>query len=79
MDKLTEEDLARIRTRGSVVIKDVVDDAEATEWKNLLDEFVKKNPVEGKIWSSVSLVSALVNTDIAFPGFPEGNKQFFQL
>ena len=58
LDKLTEEDLARIRTRGSVVIKDVVDDAEATEWKNLLDEFVKKNPVEG---------------------FPEANKQFFQL
>jgi hypothetical protein len=58
LDNLTSEEIASIKTKGSLVIKDVVDDSEVTSWKAFLDDFVKKNPVEG---------------------FPEADKQFFQL
>lgn len=38
-----------IKRRGSVVIKDVVPDEQATGWKDQLREFVTKNPdVDGK-------------------------------
>ncbi|TFK35599.1 hypothetical protein BDQ12DRAFT_611456 [Crucibulum laeve] len=56
---LSNEEIEKIRRRGSVVIKDVVDDAEAVAWKESLEEFIKANP------------------DVE--GFPENDKQFFQL
>jgi hypothetical protein len=41
--------LNKIRQRGSVVIRDIVDDEEAISWRKALEEFVKVNPkVEGK-------------------------------
>lgn len=33
-----------IKRKGCLVIRDVVDDAQAREWKTTLDEFVKINP-----------------------------------
>ncbi|KAF9460315.1 DUF1479-domain-containing protein [Collybia nuda] len=48
LDKLSEEELENIKRRGTVVIKDVVDDAEAIQWRLSLEEFIKANPdVEG--------------------------------
>ena len=48
LNKLTEEDKTRIKQRGCVVIRNVVDDAEALQWKQDLVEFAKANPdVEG--------------------------------
>lgn len=44
LDKLKSEDIALIKQRGSLVIRNVVDDAEAAAWKTSLDEFVKANP-----------------------------------
>lgn len=41
---MTPEQLANIKRKGALVIRDVVDDAQATEWKASLDEFVKTNP-----------------------------------
>ncbi|EKM54672.1 uncharacterized protein PHACADRAFT_258661 [Phanerochaete carnosa HHB-10118-sp] len=58
LENLPQEKLDVIRRRGCVVIKDVVDDVEATSWKDDLREYVKANPVQG---------------------FPEEDKQFFQL
>ncbi|KZT20478.1 DUF1479-domain-containing protein [Neolentinus lepideus HHB14362 ss-1] len=43
--KLLEEDtLNNIKRRGCVVIRNVVDDAEATGWKKALEEYVATNP-----------------------------------
>jgi hypothetical protein len=48
LDNLKPEQVNDIKRKGSVVIKDIVDDAEAMSWKTSLDEFVKANPnVEG--------------------------------
>ncbi|RDB26364.1 Uncharacterized protein YbiU [Hypsizygus marmoreus] len=48
LDKLSREEIERIKRRGSVVIKDVVPDAEAIQWKDALEDFIKSNPdVEG--------------------------------
>ncbi len=45
---LKPEDVDRLKTRGCVVIKNVVDDEEAISWKQDLETFVKANPdVEG--------------------------------
>jgi len=44
LDKLTPEQVAVIRRKGSVVIKGVVDDKEAEGWKTSLEEFIKTNP-----------------------------------
>ncbi|KAH0585537.1 hypothetical protein J132_07648 [Termitomyces sp. J132] len=44
LDKLEEEEVNKIRRRGSVIIRDVVHDAEAIRWKTQLEEFVKTNP-----------------------------------
>jgi hypothetical protein len=41
---LKPEQIDDIKRKGSVVIKDVVDDAEAMSWKASLEEFVKTNP-----------------------------------
>ncbi|KAJ7710084.1 hypothetical protein B0H14DRAFT_3641410 [Mycena olivaceomarginata] len=44
LDKLSETQIAEIKRKGTVVIKDVVDDAQARAWKTSLEEFVKANP-----------------------------------
>ncbi|KAK7461877.1 hypothetical protein VKT23_008311 [Stygiomarasmius scandens] len=59
LSSLSPEKVNEIRRKGTVVIRDVVDDADAISWKQQLKEFVAANP------------------DIE--GFPENNKQFFQL
>jgi hypothetical protein len=59
LSSLSDERVEEIRRIGSVVIKDVVDDAEARAWQESLKGFVKANPNVG--------------------GFPEGDKQFFEL
>ncbi|KAK7037759.1 hypothetical protein VNI00_010720 [Paramarasmius palmivorus] len=47
LSSLPASRVEEIKRKGSVVIRDVVDDAQAAAWKRELDEFVKKNPVEG--------------------------------
>ncbi|KAF5379767.1 hypothetical protein D9615_005720 [Tricholomella constricta] len=48
LDKVGEEEMEKMKRRGSVVIRDVVPDAEAIRWKELLEEFIRVNPdVEG--------------------------------
>ncbi|KAF8645864.1 hypothetical protein AX16_007522 [Volvariella volvacea WC 439] len=48
LDKLSEEEVENIRKKGSVVIRDIVDDEQAREWKDSLEEFIRENPdVEG--------------------------------
>ena len=48
LDKLSEERLSTIRRKGCVVIRNVVDDGEASGWKKELKEYVNSNPVEGR-------------------------------
>lgn len=48
LDTLSESERQNIRTRGSVVIRNVVLDEEATSWKDELKKYVTENPVEGK-------------------------------
>ncbi|KAF5342342.1 hypothetical protein D9611_001342 [Ephemerocybe angulata] len=59
LKNLDQETVDRIRRVGTVIIRDIVDDAEAAKWKEDLKTFVKENP------------------DV--DGFPEPNKQFFEL
>ncbi|KAJ6596183.1 hypothetical protein DFH09DRAFT_1134327 [Mycena vulgaris] len=44
LDKLSEAQIADIKRKGTVVIRDVVDDTQAREWKDSLEEFIKANP-----------------------------------
>ncbi|KAJ7760633.1 hypothetical protein DFH07DRAFT_816198 [Mycena maculata] len=44
LDKLSPAQIADIKRKGTVVIKDVVDDAQARAWKTGLEEFIKANP-----------------------------------
>ena len=37
-----------IKRKGCIVIKNVVDDAEAAEWREDLQAYVKANPVDGQ-------------------------------
>ena len=48
LDKADENLLSQIRRKGCVVIKNVVDDTEATKWKDDLREYVQANPVNGQ-------------------------------
>ncbi|TFK22748.1 DUF1479-domain-containing protein [Coprinopsis marcescibilis] len=41
---LSEEQIAKIRRVGTVVIKDIVDDEHAIAWRESLEKFVKDNP-----------------------------------
>ncbi|KAL1751390.1 hypothetical protein FB107DRAFT_266625 [Schizophyllum commune] len=59
LEKLSKEDIYKIKRIGSVVIHNIVPDEDARKWKTDLDEFVKTNPDVG--------------------GFPEDDKQFFEL
>ena len=49
MGKIDLSLLETIRRKGCVVIRNVVDDAEATAWKNDLRDYVKTNPVNGAL------------------------------
>lgn len=52
LENLSAEEVGKIKRRGSVVIKDIVDDQKAIDWRESLREFVKVNPVEGKsVWT----------------------------
>ncbi|EPQ53979.1 DUF1479-domain-containing protein [Gloeophyllum trabeum ATCC 11539] len=44
LDSLNEETINNIKRRGCVVIRDVVEDAEAAAWKAALQEYVTANP-----------------------------------
>jgi hypothetical protein len=44
LTSLSTEQLNMIKRRGCILIRDVVDDAEAASWKRLLEEYVKRNP-----------------------------------
>ena len=75
LDQVSQEQVDEVRRKGCVVIKNVVDDAEATSWKEDLQAYVKANPVKGRPASFVSILLA----DRQAAGFPEEDKQFFQL
>ena len=76
LDKANETLFSQIRRKGCVVIKNVVDDAEATKWKDDLREYVKTNPVNGEL-----VIMYLLNEMLFIHGLgaPEEDKQFFQL
>ncbi|KAJ7116584.1 hypothetical protein C8R44DRAFT_792863 [Mycena epipterygia] len=44
LDKLSDAQIADIKRKGTVLIKDVVDDDQARAWKASLEEFIKANP-----------------------------------
>ncbi|KAH9917026.1 uncharacterized protein B0H18DRAFT_47152 [Fomitopsis serialis] len=44
LSSLSPEKVEEVRRKGSVVIRNVVDDAEATSWKEWLKEYVSTNP-----------------------------------
>ncbi|KAJ7220279.1 hypothetical protein GGX14DRAFT_434027, partial [Mycena pura] len=44
LNNLSEAQIANIKRKGTVVIKDVVDDDQARAWKAGLEEFIKANP-----------------------------------
>ncbi|KAL5532885.1 hypothetical protein ACEPAF_4659 [Sanghuangporus sanghuang] len=58
LQNLTLEQIDLIKRRGTVLIKNVVDDYQAISWREEPKKYVKTNPVEG---------------------FPEEDKQFFEL
>ena len=47
LDSLSQDEVEKIKRRGSVLIRDVVDDAQAVGWKEELKEFVKVNDERG--------------------------------
>jgi hypothetical protein len=82
LEKLSKEEVEKIKRRGSVVIKDVVDDQKAIGWRESLREFVKVNPtVEGTSFGLNGSSHFLILDFISFisSGNPADNKQFFQL
>lgn len=60
---LSPERVEEVRRKGSVVIRNVVDDAEATSWREWLQEYVTKNPgIEGNVetYSTLYALTRLV-------------------
>ena len=47
LDSLSQDELTKIKRRGTVLIRDVVDDAQAVKWKDDLKEFIKVNDKRG--------------------------------
>ena len=43
LDSISQDEIEKIKRRGSVLIRDVVDNAQAIKWKDELKEFVKVN------------------------------------
>ena len=56
LKNLSPSDIERIKQRVSVVIRNVVDQSQATAWKKELEEFVKVNPVEGMYISDIQTI-----------------------
>lgn len=75
MENLTPEEIDQIKKCGTVLVRNVVDDAQAVAWKDELKQYVINNPVEG---TSAAVISKLKTSDFCL-GFPEDNKQFFML
>ena len=48
LQTLTKEEIEAIKRKGAVLVKNVVDDAQAAQWREDLKKFVKANPVEGE-------------------------------
>ena len=48
LGSLSEEQVAEIRRKGCLVIRDVVGDEEARTWQAWLREYVAQNPVDGE-------------------------------
>lgn len=44
LNTLSPEKVEEVRRKGSVVIRNVVDDSEASSWKEWLKEYVSTNP-----------------------------------
>lgn len=47
LDSISQNEIENIKRRGTVLIRDVVDDAQALEWKDDLKKFVKVNDERG--------------------------------
>lgn len=47
LDSLSQDEIAKIKRRGTVLIRDVVDDTQALGWKEDLKKFVKVNEEQG--------------------------------
>ena len=47
LSSLSQDEIAKIKRRGTVLIRDVVDDAQAVGWKEDLKKFVKVNDERG--------------------------------
>ena len=62
LEKLSKEDIDKIKRIGSVVIHNIVPDEDARKRKTDLDEFVKTNPdVGGRRVRRVRLMSVLTS------------------
>ena len=48
LQTLTKEEIEAIKRKGSVLVKNVVDDAQAIQWREDLKKYVKTNPVVGE-------------------------------
>lgn len=70
LGSLSEQRVDEIKRKGCVVIRDVVDDAEAKEWQAWLREYVSKNPdIEGTAIGSFQLSEQCTNS-ICFQASP---------
>ncbi len=76
---MSPERLKEIRDKGCVVIRDVVDDAEARTWQAWLRDYVAKNLVDGKLFISSVVAYPESKWSFALSGIPVEDKQFFQL
>lgn len=47
LDSLSQDEIAKIKRRGTVLIRDVIDDTQALGWKEDLKKFVKVNEEQG--------------------------------
>lgn len=60
LSTLPKEMVDRIKRVGSVVIRNIVDDAEARSYKTALEQYVQANPqVEGKFCDSRTVCAVL--------------------
>ena len=55
LDSISQHELTKIKRRGTILIRDVVDDAQVVKWRHDLKEFIKVNDVEGTIHSLKSI------------------------
>lgn len=50
--------MKKIKQKGVIVIRDIIEDEEAISWRKALDKFVKVNPkVDGKNFQTFSAAS----------------------